>query len=578
MAGWLDDFLNPQAPADLRGLLGGFGMYTAPGPTRTEARNAEEEQRQAEEARAAAAARLARQMSPDRSGFTAGFPAGPDLYGQASAFQMPQFAADPNAAPPLPGGTAELGPTPVKTVSPEMINAPMPGDRSAPTAYFPPGAQAAADLPIASAPTAGLAAPATQPAEHPLLGIGRHILQRLSDNSNSLIAGGGAMMSGGLGKGFSAMAAASPLDIAYQQHRQANEATALVQQALQQRGVPAAQARAMAIDPAFRKEMMPPGQHVTYTDAYGNQHLATFVPSPGGGQFVGPDGKPIAAGAMSGGGMQSQLPEGPDWFEKLPVEYQTEAKNYALGLNAGTANPRKGMPQMIKDIASKWATEHGLVIDENNLLQRRTMMNNIAKDQQGTTGGQLLFGRTAIHHLAEAAEGLTKLGNVSSGLATPTEYANRIRGMTDEQKGKIDAANTALGKYGAEITKFYVGSGGTHGEREHNVAGLSPYSSPGGMAAVLEQEKKLIPGRLEEIGNHVRDTLGEAAYQKWYINANKSLNTDLARIDNAIDTLRGKKGVASEAPAVAPGMTVGEEKQFKQGTGVWDGTKWVPKK
>jgi hypothetical protein len=31
------------------------------------------------------------------------------------------------------------------------------------------------------------------------------------------------------------------------------------------------------------------------------------------------------------------------------------------------------------------------------------------------------------------------------------------------------------------------------------------------------------------------------------------------------------------APTVAPGQRVGEEKQFKQGVGVWDGSKWVPK-
>jgi hypothetical protein len=41
----------------------------------------------------------------------------------------------------------------------------------------------------------------------------------------------------------------------------------------------------------------------------------------------------------------------------------------------------------------------------------------------------------------------------------------------------------------------------------------------------------------------------------------------------------GTKEVSAKpaAPAVAPGRTIGEEKQFKQGVGVWDGSKWVPK-
>jgi hypothetical protein len=34
---------------------------------------------------------------------------------------------------------------------------------------------------------------------------------------------------------------------------------------------------------------------------------------------------------------------------------------------------------------------------------------------------------------------------------------------------------------------------------------------------------------------------------------------------------------ATSAPAVSPGNTIGEERQFKQGIGVWNGTTWVPK-
>jgi hypothetical protein len=41
----------------------------------------------------------------------------------------------------------------------------------------------------------------------------------------------------------------------------------------------------------------------------------------------------------------------------------------------------------------------------------------------------------------------------------------------------------------------------------------------------------------------------------------------------------GTEQPRTPAPAIVvePGTRVGEEKQFKQGPGIWDGSKWVPK-
>jgi hypothetical protein len=50
---------------------------------------------------------------------------------------------------------------------------------------------------------------------------------------------------------------------------------------------------------------------------------------------------------------------------------------------------------------------------------------------------------------------------------------------------------------------------------------------------------------------------------------------------NPVYKSTGANQSTQQAPAAAPaipnGTAVGEEKQFKQGVGVWDGTKWVPK-
>jgi hypothetical protein len=40
--------------------------------------------------------------------------------------------------------------------------------------------------------------------------------------------------------------------------------------------------------------------------------------------------------------------------------------------------------------------------------------------------------------------------------------------------------------------------------------------------------------------------------------------------------LPGEEGAAPAASAVAPGQSVGQRKQFKQGWGVWNGRQWVP--
>ncbi len=364
MAGWLDELFNAQAPADLRGLLGNFGMYNAPGPMSGEAARAAEEQRLAEEARQVAAARMARQMRPDRDTFGKGLPPGPDMYGATAAFQMPQFAGDPNAAPPSPAPTDVGGgpqpspdqPTPVQTVTGSVADRPIGG--------IPPNAQGSAG-PAGAIPStaAGLPPPAGPAPFFPgqeLLGrIGSGVMRGLRDNSAGLIAGGGAMISGGLGHGLSAMAAASPLDIAARKERQGNEAIQATYNALIQAGHSPAAALAGSQNPEILKTLVAkPTWGVIGEDPFTGAKKYGFIDPIS--QTVG--GPANARGAPAGagvGGVNADL-VGEDYLKQFPPEMQDAVKNYVHGISAPSANARQGFTQAVKMAASKYGADIGM--------------------------------------------------------------------------------------------------------------------------------------------------------------------------------------------------------------------------
>jgi hypothetical protein len=76
--------------------------------------------------------------------------------------------------------------------------------------------------------------------------------QALHDNSSMLMAMGGGMMSGGLGKGFQAGASAAAADDKQQADNASRTATL---QALRQYGVPSALAQAAAANPTLLKAL-----------------------------------------------------------------------------------------------------------------------------------------------------------------------------------------------------------------------------------------------------------------------------------------------------------------------------------
>jgi hypothetical protein len=469
-------------------------------------------------------------------------PMGPQLPGP----QMSDASGGPLM--PLPPAEPASGPTPVKTVEGTVENKPIAGNG---TLYMP-GARAEAP--------AALAAPAAQPGEHPLLTIGKHILQRLADNSAGLIAGGGAMMSGGLGKGFSAMAAASPLDIAARKERQGNEAIAATYQAVLQhqlaQGVEPATARATALAASQNPEILktaigPQFQHVTTKDIYGNETVQAFDPRTGNVFSVG---KPAAGG----GGAGSINPElvGEDYLKQFPADIQAAVKNYVNGISMPSANARQGFTQMVKIAAAKYGQDIGMPSDETSFRARQAMRNGLNVATPGSIGGQINAGNTAIGHLSDLAERAVKLGNWDVGGPDVSAAINKARAHLpwaagSAQDAQVKAFNDLKDLYIKEITKFYAGSSGGVAERERAADRLNSANTPQALAEAIQTEREAMHSKLGALETQIKTALGPTALEEHPAVMPKSVAA-LEKLDRNIAVLKGNAPAVAETPAAKP--------------------------
>lgn len=186
--------------------------------------------------------------------------------------------------------------------------------------------------------------------------------------------------------------------------------------------------------------------------------------------------------------------------------------------------------------------------DANNWTSRHKMSNDIAASSNTSMGGILSNGKSSFKHLAEYTESAADLGNAShdypmgGAVAEAQNYlGNRVFAGSDT-RGKIKAINDNLGKYGAESTKFYAGTGGGVEERLGALKEMNPtITSSAEMAAYAEKEKGLMLDRLREKEKQIRDVMGDGYLQKHPV-FDDELKKDIARIDANVAKLRGSKG------------------------------------
>lgn len=180
-----------------------------------------------------------------------------------------------------------------------------------------------------------------------------------------------------------------------------------------------------------------------------------------------------------------------------------------------------------------------------------TIYNAVNKFATGKQGDTVRSFNVGIAHL-DTLEGLIGALN-NKDLPAFNRLANYVRTQTGhEAPGNFDAARDIVGK---EIVKAVVGAGGGVEERREVAERMAAAKSPQQLLGVINTYKELMSGQVRGIKKQYEDATGLKNFED-------KLMPETIRQLNLHDRAPPK---------------VGDERQFKQGIGVWDGTKWAPK-
>lgn len=540
-----------------------------------------------EAARAAAAARTARpaqRMSfDDRWEPAAGLPRPIPYIDQVagllggggaaagSAPEMPVPAPDVPLPQPRP---ADLG-APVDT---REAGAPM---SLAPTDY-------ADQMPQNATLTAGSAQPAGNVTQSPGA-QGPSFLDRIFDPNKAatwLALGAGFSGAPSIGTGMRrAFSNAVPAIAADRAQIMKQSTISDTYRALVSKGVPPAEALAASQNPDIMKavagkyfEAKARVPHEIGTDWLGNKIMGSFDPNTGkfydasgsliqGGSGGGSGGGAPGSSTTVAGGM-NMLAKGvgqynPDlpadeYLGQFGPEVQAAIKAYVAGETMPTGNPRlKGFEPKVKEWARLYGDKQGIVVSDSEFSKKRTMRNEIARSTPNSMGGILANGKSAFGHLATLGENFVDLGNYSGPSVPGGSHVGRIGNIignqiapTPEISGKMEAVRDNAGKYGAEATKFYAGTGGGVEERLSALHGIAkPGTLAAEQAAYMRTEKDLMLTRLREKEGQIREVLGDE-YLRQHPVMTKETQHDIDRIDAAIKRLTGlTQAPAATAPA-----------------------------
>lgn len=309
-------------------------------------------------------------------------------------------------------------------------------------------------------------------------------------------------------------------------------------------------------------------QHVQTGEGFGGQKsFGAFNTKTG-------ETKPDAAGAPGSGGpaFGSLMAQGRTYDPNLSgdaymaqfsPEVQSAAKAYMNGDVMPTGNQRKdSVVTYAKIVAQKYGQDTGVPVSDNTYAAKRKMQTDLASSGNSTMGGILSNGESSFKHLAEYARSAADQGNAShnfpggGALAHMQNYVSNSGGGSDTQ-GKVKAINDNLGKYGAESTKFYAGTGGGVEERLNALKEMNATTTSGEEAAsYAEKEKSLMLDRLNTKFQEIRNTLGEERGNAEIAKHMPDIEKNIAAIDANVARLRGK-APAANAPA-APALKVGQ--------------------
>ncbi|MDE2096855.1 MAG: hypothetical protein KGL39_06370 [Patescibacteria group bacterium] len=274
-------------------------------------------------------------------------------------------------------------------------------------------------------------------------------------------------------------------------------------------------------------------------------------------------GKPITTETLTGGNIggtanaQVEPTQMAEWVKsygqngaQLLSGYPALVRNNVLGLINGDIDPSK---LSYRDRGNY--INLASAVDPSFNTYTAPMRAQAAKAfATGKQGDQLRFFNNAVQHLDTLSTLITGLGNGD------VQLVNAARNAFKSQFGSVapNDFNAAKAIVGQEIVKAIVANGGGEREREEAAQQLSAAKSPQQLNGVIDTYKHLMGAQLRDLKQQY-NAAGLKNFDKYLIPESQK---ELANI---------------ESPAAAAQMPVkGERKQFKQGWGVWDGTKWVP--
>lgn len=516
-----------------------------------------------------------------------------------STADLPPSTNDPMASEPQVFADGVPVPRP-KPVSPATVPAPLsmaPAADGAPPdgATLPPNAAPAGPAVPAAVgnppPSAGLPAPGVSgapgaaPGDGGLFGGMNGILGKIFDSNRAatmLALGSGLSGAPSFGTGMRrAFAAAAPAVAADRANMLKQQGISETYKALVARGVPAQEALAAVYNPDIMKataakyfETKPRVPHKIGTDMMGNDIMGSFDPNKG--TFFDAAGNQIGGGGGganipdSGAGMlakgvteiNQELPAD-EYKAQFSPQVQAQMEAYDNGDTMPTGNPRiKGSATKVKEWTTLWGAKRGVPVSDATFSAKRTMNNQVASSAPNSMGGILSNGKSAFGHLATLAENFVDLGNRSGpdvpGGSWVGRAANKVGNEIlprPETSGKLEAVRDNAGKYGAEATKFYAGTGGGVEERLSALHGIaSPGTLASEQAAYLKTEKGLMLERLDQKEAQIRDVMGDKWLEKHPIRT-PNLQHSIDRIDQSIKRLETGTGPSpqSVAPSLQPG-------------------------
>lgn len=301
-------------------------------------------------------------------------------------------------------------------------------------------------------------------------------------------------------------------------------------------------------------------------DALGNETLVklnkatgAITPVDGGGAADTPGFGSLFAPGVTYDPNKS----GAEYLAQFGPEVQSAVKAYMRGDVMPTGNARnQSIATFAKTVAQKYGQDMGIPVNDSTYAGKRKMQTDLASSSNSSMGGILSNGESSFSHLAEATGSMAELGNVSHNfpmgglIAHGQNYLTNAAGGSDV-KAKIGAIVDNLGKYGAEATKFYAGTGGGVEERTAARKDLDPNKVSGEeMASYVEKEKSLMLDRLNTKFQQIRDVYGEEEGNAIIAKHLPGIEKNIATITANIARLRGE--TTAEGGTEAPKLKVGQ--------------------